>query len=86
MYKILVGNKCDKESDRKVSTQQGKEFAAQYGMKFLETSAKDATNVSEAFIAITREIMKNSSKKMVIKPKIDIKKTNSKNINNRGCC
>ena len=55
-------------------------------MKFLETSAKDATNVSEAFIAITREIMKNSNKKMVVKPKIDITKTNSKNINNRGCC
>ena len=55
-------------------------------MKFLETSAKDATNVSEAFIAITREIMKNSNKKMVVKPKIDITKTKTKNIINRGCC
>ena len=86
MHKILVGNKCDKESDRKVSTEQGKDFATQYGMKFLETSAKDATNVSEAFITITREIMKNSSKNMAYKPKIDITKTKTQNINNRGCC
>jgi GTPase SAR1 family protein len=81
-----VGNKCDKESERKVSTQQGKDFAAQYGMKFLETSAKDATNVSEAFITMTKEIIKKSNKKEVNKPKIDITKDNSKNINNRGCC
>ena len=82
----MVGNKCDKESDRKVSTQQGKDFADHYGMKFLETSAKDATNVSEAFITITREIMKNSNKKTVIKPKIDISKDNTQNLNKRGCC
>jgi GTPase SAR1 family protein len=81
-----VGNKCDKESERKVSTEQGKDFAAQYGMKFLETSAKDATNVSEAFITMTKEIIKKSNKKEFIKPKIDITKDNSKNINNRGGC
>ena len=48
--KILVGNKCDKESERKVTFEQGKEFADQYGMKFIETSAKDSTYVARAFI------------------------------------
>ena len=35
------------ESERKVSMEQGKYFAAQYGTKFFEISAKKSTNVSD---------------------------------------
>ena len=63
VYKILVGNKCDMESERKVSVEQGKDFATQYGMKFFETSAKESTNVSDAFVAMTREIIKSQDNK-----------------------
>lgn len=57
VYKILVGNKCDLEEKRKVSYEQGKEFADQYNMKFIETSAKTSHNVAEAFVTMTKEII-----------------------------
>ena len=63
VYKILVGNKCDLEDKRKVSYEQGKEFADQYGMKFLETSAKTAQNVAESFVTMTKEIISISADK-----------------------
>jgi len=58
VYKILIGNKCDKESERKVTVEQGKEFAAKNGMKFFETSAKEATNASDSFYTMTKDIIK----------------------------
>ncbi len=55
--KILVGNKNDLEKDRKVTFEQGKEFANQNGMKFFETSVKENNNVKEIFLTIAKEII-----------------------------
>uniref|UniRef100_A0A6B2LM07 Uncharacterized protein n=1 Tax=Arcella intermedia TaxID=1963864 RepID=A0A6B2LM07_9EUKA len=47
---IVVGNKCDLWAKRKVTTEQGQKWAQINGaLLFLETSAKDGSNVSEAF-------------------------------------
>ena len=90
VYKILVGNKCDMESERKVTIEQGKDFATQYGMKFFETSAKESTNVSDAFVAMTREIINDNKEKNIQSKKDNIKVSenisNSKNIKTRDKC
>ncbi len=72
IFKLLVGNKCDLESDRKVSFQEGKEFAEGNGMKFIETSAKDDLKVYDAFELIASEIIKSNINKEVNEKKNNI--------------
>ena len=59
IYKILIGNKCDLEIERKVTVEQGTDFAAKYGMQFFETSSKQSINVSDSFITMIRDIIKS---------------------------
>jgi len=54
--KLLVGNKSDMTSKRAVQFDSGKEFADSLGIEFIETSAKNATNVEKAFLAMTSSI------------------------------
>ena len=39
---ILIGNKCDLESQRAVSIEDGQELADHFNIKFMETSAKNS--------------------------------------------
>jgi Ras-related protein Rab-1A len=61
--KLLVGNKCDRTVDRAVTTEQAKEFADDLGVAFLETSAKTAKNVEEAFLTMAGELIKQREAK-----------------------
>lgn len=63
--KILVGNKCDMEEIRKVSTEEGAELARHFEIPFLETSAKNSINVEQSFITMSKEIKKNIQNKAV---------------------
>ncbi len=58
MVIMLIGNKSDLEHRRQVSKEEGKEFAQKNNLIFLETSAKTAANVNEAFCATARQIYK----------------------------
>jgi Ras-related protein Rab-2A len=46
----------DLESRREVKKEEGEAFAREHGLVFMETSAKTAANVEEAFINTAREI------------------------------
>jgi small GTP-binding protein len=55
---MLVGNKCDLESERTVSSEEGAALAAQLNVTHLETSAKQRVNVDMAFHDLVRNIRK----------------------------
>merc|ERR1711972_977004 len=55
--KILIGNKCDLESERQVSTDEARKKAEDLGIAFMEASAKDATNVEASFQTMSAELI-----------------------------
>eukprot|EP00927_Polykrikos_kofoidii_P024149 TRINITY_DN2201_c1_g1_i3.p1 TRINITY_DN2201_c1_g1~~TRINITY_DN2201_c1_g1_i3.p1 ORF type:complete len:221 (-),score=32.59 TRINITY_DN2201_c1_g1_i3:175-786(-) len=54
--KLLVGNKCDLSSKKVVSYDEAKELAESLNIQFMETSAKNAHNVEQAFQAMAKDI------------------------------
>jgi small GTP-binding protein len=59
---MLVGNKCDLQDVRVVSTDEGIGFAKNENLLFIETSALDATNVHQCFTRLITEIVHRLSK------------------------
>ncbi|KAJ3446164.1 ras and ef-hand domain-containing protein [Anaeramoeba flamelloides] len=91
---ILVGNKIDLE-DRVVSKEEGQEVATQYGMTYIETSAKTGEGVEQAFLTLTKLILEKNQDVKVnevtenqVIPEIteeDIN-NNKKKRHSGGCC
>jgi len=95
---MLVGNKTDKRHLRAVSTEDGKAFAAEHGLSFIETSALEATNVDLAFQEILTSIYQIVSSKSLaeegdVSKKFDPSQGNNISLSQeksqeeqKGCC
>ncbi|CAO1430749.1 unnamed protein product [Diamesa tonsa] len=88
--KLLVGNKCDLQTKKVVDTTTATEYANQLGIPFLETSAKNATNVEQAFMTMAAEIKNrvgppSSATDTASKVKIDTGRPVEGN-KSGGCC
>ncbi|XP_003813380.1 ras-related protein Rab-37 isoform X4 [Pan paniscus] len=53
---MLLGNKADMSGERVIRSEDGETLAREYGVPFLETSAKTGMNVELAFLAIAKEL------------------------------
>lgn len=56
--KILIGNKCDMNERRVIDRARAEALAAEYGIPYLETSAKARINVEESFMELAKDIKK----------------------------
>ena len=88
---VILGNKCDKEGEIKVSEQKVRQYCSQKNnMSYFETSAKDNINIELAFeevakLAFTRDVQDEVYIPKNDPVKIDLSK-NNKNKNSGGCC
>ncbi|XP_032809455.1 ras-related protein Rab-8A [Petromyzon marinus] len=62
--KMILGNKCDMNERRQVTRERGEKLAIEYGIKFMETSAKASINVEEAFFTLARDIKAKMDRKL----------------------
>ena len=88
---ILLGNKIDLESDRKISKEQGEKLAQENGLEFFEITNKDGTNVQEAGLAIANKILEKKQKEKLESQNTNTfdlrsKKGNKKKDDSKRCC
>ncbi|CDQ89536.1 unnamed protein product [Oncorhynchus mykiss] len=62
--KMVLGNKCDINDKRQVSKDRGEKLALEYGIKFMETSAKANINVENSFLTLARDIKSKMDTKL----------------------
>lgn len=55
---LLVGNKSDLEDRRQVSAEEATAKASEWGIQYVETSAKTRANVDKVFFDLMREVRK----------------------------
>lgn len=81
----LIGNKSDLVSQRAVTLSEAEMFASHQKMQYLETSAKTADNIKEAFVRVATNILSKGLKPST--PPIDKSPLLPEQINSKnGCC
>lgn len=86
--KLLVGNKSDLQAKKIVDTATAMEYANQLGIPFLETSAKNATNVEQAFMTMAEEIKNRVGPATTqgTTPSVNITQGQNVESGKSGCC
>jgi len=84
--KLLVGNKSDLEDKRQVSKEEGQAFADEHGIKFLETSAKDASNVEPAFQEMAKQIKSRMDGESFKETKQTVRLSGGEQVSTQGGC
>ena len=65
LIKYLVGNFADKNDERKITTEEGKEAVKEYELQqFYETSAFTGSNIVELFTNITKHLYLDNEQKL----------------------
>ena len=84
---IILGNKCDLESERKINKEEGDNLAKKYNCQFFEVSAQNGKNIDKSFLCLVQSILKdvNNSYSSRRGSQID-KKSFSANNKKRKCC
>uniref|UniRef100_A0A4W4E0G9 small monomeric GTPase n=1 Tax=Electrophorus electricus TaxID=8005 RepID=A0A4W4E0G9_ELEEL len=82
---ILLGNKADATHERVVKREEGEKLAKEFGVPFIETSAKSGLNVELAFTAVAKEL-KHREMKEPCNPKFQLQEYVNKEMKGAGCC
>ena len=85
---IIVGNKCDVEDgERKVTAEEGRNYAESKGYHFYETSAKTGQNIEEAFNDMFEQLYQNFEGEITGKKQVNVGIQIKKKMGrNRRCC
>ena len=87
VLRILVGNKSDLGEKREVKSEEGLNLANFYGIQFIETSAKDTTNISEAFLKMSKNLVEKLEKGGDKNDESTSEATRlNRNQESKGCC
>jgi len=85
---IVLGNKCDKEGDRKVAKSVSEKWCKNHGsVELFETSAKDNVNVESAFQVIAKAAASQDKEEEIYFPKtVQLNSTSKQTPSKGGCC
>ena len=84
---LVIGNKSDLTTSREVPFDEASRYAETNGLKLIETSAKDGSNVQEAFLGILNDIFrKNRPSQSVHSKGSKLSEKGEKREKKKGCC
>nr|XP_021326485.1 ras-related protein Rab-37-like [Danio rerio] len=82
---MLLGNKSDMSSSRVIRREDGEKLAREYGVIFLETSAKTGLNVDEAFMTVGKELVRRAVQ-LPVEPTFHLHDVMEPQKETSGCC